>query len=92
MDEMELMDAKLVEGLKFVTAKSMPNIPHQYVVRNPQNEEQYANLFHTVKEHGTWEKFYSKQYQYLYLNDGYKYWVMADDLRDSKIINRAKVD
>jgi hypothetical protein len=87
----ELMSAELVEGLVFKTAKSMPNIPHSYVVRTPENEEQYKKLFYTIIEHGTWEQFYRRRYQYLYLNDGYKYWRMDDDINMSKIINRAKV-
>ena len=54
------------------------------------NDELYIALFEATKNHGKWEYFYSKQQQYLYLGDGYKYWRMTDDITQSKIINRCK--
>jgi len=76
-------------SLRFRFAKTMPEIPHEYVVRSPENEEEYVALFHRIGEEGIWEKFQGQPYQYLYL-DGWKMWRMTNDLTQSRIINRAK--
>jgi hypothetical protein len=69
----------------------MPETPHEYVRRTPENEEAYALLFQKIGEEGVWEKFQGVRYQYYY-RDGWKYWRMDGDLSHSKIINRAKVE
>jgi hypothetical protein len=79
-------------GLKFVPAKTMPNNPHEYVVRNAANQEAYEALYHAVRDKGVWEKFgRGRYYLYLYMG-GYKYWVMNEDLEKSCVINRCRVD
>jgi hypothetical protein len=78
--------------LQFQFAKTMADIPHWYVRRGPENEAEYVELFRLIGEHGVWEQFQGKAYQYLYARDGYKYWRMSDDLSQSQIINRAAVD
>jgi hypothetical protein len=75
--------------LKFQFAKTMPDIPHFYVVRSPDNEADYVKLFTLIGEQGVWGEFQGRRYQYLYLG-GWKYWRMTDHLKFSRIINRAK--
>jgi len=77
-------------SLKFRFARTMPEIPHFYVVRSPENNTEYERLFHRIAEEGVWEEFRGKPYQYLYLGN-YKYWRMDSDLAKSIIINRAKL-
>jgi len=86
MDLNELRHA--VESLRWVFAKTMPQCPHWYVVRSPEIEEIYVALFQATKDHGKLEYFYKTRRQYLYLGDGFKYWRMTEDLRQSRIINR----
>lgn len=88
MNKQDIQD--LIVRLRFVQAKSMPNIPHEYVVRNDANDTDYRMLFDAIGMFGVNEKFYSKTYQYLYMEDGFKYWRMTDDINESKIINRAR--
>jgi hypothetical protein len=78
--------------LTFVFAKTMPNTPHEYVVRSPENKADYVALFRAVQEHGKDERFQKRRYRYWHAGDGWKYWAMTTDERQSRIINRAKVD
>jgi hypothetical protein len=78
--------------LTFRFAKTMPEIPHEYVVRSPDNEADFVALFHAVQQNGVSERFGQRRYRYWYAGDGYKYWSMTTILAQSKIINRAKVD
>lgn len=77
-------------NLRFQRAKTMPDIPHEYVVRTPENEAEYKELFETIGVQGVWEKFQNRRYQYWYPGDGYKYWRMTSFFPRSRIINRAQ--
>lgn len=87
MENSELLE--VIGRLEFRFAKTMPHIPHWYVVRSPENEEDYKRLFYATLD-GEWSKWRGRPLQYLYPGDGYKYWRMTDDISESKIINRAK--
>ena len=81
------------ENLKFVFAKTMPEIPHYYVKRTPENERDYVALFNAIMKDGVVEKWRGKPYRYWYRGDGYKYWAMTSALGgQSLVINRAEVD
>ena len=88
----------LVARLDWRFAKTMPEAPHWYIVRDPSNEALYVKLFAAVKQHGTlaWYQPPGRgrgyQQRYLKLRDGFKYWVMCADVKDSRVINRARVD
>jgi hypothetical protein len=79
-----------IAALSFREAKTMPEIPHEYVVRNPENEEAYVSLFNLILEHGVHEMWRGRKYQYWYPGDGWKYWRMDDDIRYSRVLNRAR--
>ena len=81
----------MLKELEFVFAKTMPKIPHEYVVRTEANEQEYIELFNTIKEKGVYERWGKRQYQYYYAGDGYKYWAMTKDINKSIIINRCEV-
>ena len=78
-----------VRELEWQFAKTMPQFPHWYIVRNPAIEDVYVALFQATMEHGRWEYFFRRRVQYLYLDDGFKYWRMTNDLGESRILNRA---
>jgi hypothetical protein len=86
------MELAALKTLKFRFAKSMPHIPHEYVVRTPENQAAYVELFNVVQQHGVLEKFGRRSFRYWYAGDGFKYWTMTTDVDKSEIINRAKVD
>jgi len=78
-----------VDNIHWTYAKTMPQWPHWYIVRSPNNEEIFLALHSAIREHGEWELFYKISRQYLYLGDGYKYWFMDENLEKARIINRA---
>jgi hypothetical protein len=77
--------------LVFRSATSMPEIPHQYVVRNKANNKHFIALFHTIEEQGVFEMWHGRKFQYWYRGDGWKYWRMDKELAKATIINRALV-
>jgi hypothetical protein len=81
-----MANKKLIDSLNWVFAKSMPEIPHEYVaVENyPKKAEVIAKFIDLIEKNGYTETFNGKEYKYLEIN-GYKYWVVED------IINREKL-
>jgi hypothetical protein len=79
------------ERLVFVFAKTMPDNPHWYVVRTPENQELYVKLFETIREKGVDRKWGGRRYRYWFPGDGFKYWAMTSAVGQSRIINRAEV-
>jgi len=67
-------------------AKTMPEIPHEYVVRSPDNEANFAALSETINKHGRWGTFRGNRYRYWYPGNDFKYWTIR------RIINRARID
>ena len=75
---------KLIEHNEWIFAKTMPEIPHYYLVRDNLSAE-YQKLFDEfglfVKEHGYFKKFYGEEYQYIDIK-GYKYWFIENILNN----------
>lgn len=77
-----------IARLTFQFAKTMPESPHEYTTRKPENEVDYARLYQAVKDHGRWEKWGKNRYRYLYPGDGWRYWLLGP--KYSFLINRAR--
>ncbi len=45
-----------IAALSFREAKTMPESPHEYTVRTPENEAAYVALFNLIVEHGVPQK------------------------------------
>lgn len=84
--------AELLEKEKWTWAKTMPSIPHEYIVRDNclMGEENFLMIVHVQRELGAPEKWGYNTLPYLYI-DGYKYWTMGDTSEKTTIINRQKV-
>ena len=68
-------------------AKTMPEIPHYYVVRDYLSEaekELFDAFVSFIKLKGYTAKFYTKDYTYFEI-EGFKYW------QDGNILNRAEL-
>ena len=90
-----MQDMTLQEFLEFVKAhewtyaKSMPTIPHSYVVReNCRDKDEFARAVMYIRQHGEARKFYTRTFIYLDCAP-YTYWTMGNPLDVTKIINRA---
>lgn len=76
---------------QFTFAKSMPKIPHEWTHKKDwDDDELFESVVEYIRENGIKERFFRKQYIYLYLN-GYKYWTMGNPIETTVIINRARV-
>jgi hypothetical protein len=82
----------VIDSLSFRFARTMPEIPHEYVVRSPDNEASYVTLFRAIIEHGVDRRWHGRLYRYLYPGDGWKYWAMTTELQESRVINRMKIE
>ena len=72
-------------------AKTMPQCPHEYIVRGKTADENtYFSMFRTIEARGEWGAWNKEPRQYLHPGDGYYYWKMTDIMSESVIINRAK--
>lgn len=73
-------------------AKTMPQWPHEYVVREwrPDKERVFRRFVVTIREHGYDAKFGRVTYRYLDI-DGWKYWTMDETVEETDLINRASV-
>lgn len=82
----------VIDSLSFRFAETMPEIPHEYVVRSPDNEVAYVALFSAIMKHDVSESWAGRHKRYLYPGDGRKYWAMTTKLRESRVINRMKIE
>ena len=70
-------------------AKTMPEWPHEYIVRDDVDEELFEKLVIHIRKNGKKEMFYQKSLIY-YHQDGMVYWTMGAPINETKIINRCK--
>jgi hypothetical protein len=81
-----------VEANTWTYAKTMPQCPHEYVVRkNIADDDSFCRFVMTIRRFGNDEPFYSKIHRYLDVGP-FKYWTMGDWLATTIIINRARID
>ena len=86
---------ELIAQLGFQVAKSMPEIPHQYTVRDKVNaarETAYVQLFHLIQTDGVIEGWRGGRTRFLYPGDGYKYWAVTTSEPESRVINRMRIE
>jgi len=81
------------QSLKWTFAKTMPECPHQYIVRGKTaDDEVYSAMFRTIDTNGEWGEWGASKYKYYHPGDGYYYWKMTDDIDESVIVNRSVED
>ena len=81
------------QSFKWTYAKTMPQCPHEYIVRGKTaDDETYFAMFRAIEARGVWGKWNNTPRQYLHPGDGYYYWKMTDDIKEGVIINRATED
>jgi hypothetical protein len=82
-----------VERAPWTFAKTMPHIPHEYVVRGKDvPQDQFDAMVAHIAAHGRGERWGRRLHAYLELG-GWKYWAMPGrGTRRVIIINRERVD
>ena len=80
-----------IEGHTWTFAKSMPKVPHFYVVREKcRTDDEFVEAVKYIRKYGVPRPFFRKTYIYFDL-DGWSYWTMGNSLEITKIINRAEI-
>ncbi len=79
-------------------AKTMPQWPHEYTVRNwDPDEDAFEEMVRWIRDHGEVRKWYPNpakafHYNHTYLDhDGWQYWTMGNPVAETTVINRARL-
>jgi hypothetical protein len=70
-------------------AKTMPEWPHEYIVRYRVDEDLFVQLVRHIRAHGYEGRFYGKSITY-YDHGGMVYWTMGAPIEETTIINRCQ--
>jgi len=91
----EIKDDVDMAKMEISFAKTMPDIPHYYVVRDKQDAEgiiEYDKLWYALLKYGTMGRWAYYRQVYYYRGDGYKYWTYTNKPENSILINVARLD
>lgn len=82
---------EFVQAHRWTFAKTMPQWPHEYVVRkNVTDDSSFCRFVMTIRRCGNDEPFFARTHRYLDLG-AFKYWTMGFTLATTIIINRAPI-
>ena len=70
-------------------AKTMPEWPHEYIVRERVDEKLFEGLVLHIRSHGHEGRFYESPITY-YEEAGFVYWTMGAPLPETTIVNRCR--
>jgi hypothetical protein len=78
---------KFIYSSKWIFAKTMPEWPHEYIVRGKVDENLFEQLVLHIRNNGYEGMFYRKKITYF--DEGDKvYWTMGSPLKETTVINR----
>jgi hypothetical protein len=83
----ELSD--FVNTATWTYAKTMPEWPHEYIVRGQVDDKLFEQLVCHIRTNGYDGKFYAETYTF-YDKEGKTYWTMGAPLEETTVINRCK--
>lgn len=82
---------KEITSKSYRFAKTMPNNPHYYSLKKEwDNESNFFKACQYIKDNGKVEFYKGYPYTVLYI-EKYKYWTMDKIIKDTVLINRAKI-
>ena len=80
--------AKILLSHDWTFAKTMPQNPHWYTLRENWCTDEFAEVVEFIRAHSYTEYFYKKPFKMFLLN-GFKYWTMGAPVDQTILINRA---
>jgi len=80
---------EFIDSSQWTFAKTMPEWPHEYIVRERVDENLFVQLVRHIRANGYEGKFYRKSITY-YDDGGLVYWTMGAPLEETIIINRCR--
>ena len=89
MNEIPIRITEFINRHQWRFAKSMPHMPHWYVVRAEcDSDDDFVYFVEFIREHGYDRTFGGRTYKYL--NVGMMcYWTMGNPIIETTILNRA---
>jgi hypothetical protein len=80
---------EFIQSVEWTSAKTMPEWPHEYIVRERVDEILFVKLVKHIRNFGYEGQFYSKPITY-FDYDGMTYWTMGAPIGETIIINRCR--
>ena len=80
---------EFIDSSQWTFAKTMPNWPHEYIVRERVDRVLFEALVRHIRQHGFEGHFYQRALTY-FAEDGLLYWTMGAPIEETTIINRCK--
>jgi hypothetical protein len=80
---------EFISSSKWTYAKTMPEWPHEYLVRDRVDRVLFEALARHIRQHGIEQRFYQRVLTY-FAEDGLLYWTMGEPIEETIIINRCK--
>ena len=80
---------EFIKSCKWSFAKTMPEWPHEYIVRERVDSVLFENLVCHIRQYGFEGRFYQRVLTY-FAEDGLLYWTMGSPIEETTIINRGK--
>jgi hypothetical protein len=78
-----------VDRERWTFAKTMPEWPHEYIVRDRVDEQLFVDLVHHIRAYGYEGRFYRRPITYFEEGD-WVYWTMGAPIAETTIINRCR--
>ena len=78
-----------VKAQTWTYAKTMPEWPHEYIVRDRVDESFLVRLVEHIRTNGYQGKFYRMEITY-FEEDGMVYWTMGAPVSETTIVNRCR--
>lgn len=76
-----------IDAEQWTYARTMPQWPHECIVRGRVDELAFAELVRHIRAHGYEGRFYNEHFTF-YDDRGWTYWTIGESLEDTTIINR----
>jgi hypothetical protein len=76
-----------IDEQRWTFARTMPEWPHEYIVRDRVDERLFEDLVRHIRAHGREGRFYARVITY-YDEAGMVYWTMGAPLHETTIVNR----
>ena len=78
-----------IDTAEWTFAKTIPEWPHEYLVRNWLDRGLFEKLVFHIRQYGFEGHFYQRVFTY-FAEDGLLYWTMGAPIEETTIINRCK--
>jgi len=80
---------KFIKASTWTFAKTMPEWPHEYLLRDRVDKELFIALVCHIRQYGYEGRFYQRVFTY-FAEDGLLYWTMGEPFEETMLINRCK--